>query len=312
MIDIQGELLAIETEWDSQYISIADLLYYLKNGNENIDYKDVATVLLKKLSNLNVDLIDLYDECPEVVYEEDPRLYFTVTYGICAYRRGDDNSAISLVGKRDNLFFDFLTCIKNSKVNLEHIKLSLDEWDFEQVNAKDVFVEVEKIEKGLNITIPQDREPYDGIMGAFQDFKNGVYKQRELNLLREENQTLKSRIEELNKNPNSSQQTNRIAELEQQLEELKQKLAQATQPPTVGNRKNYNPTERETHLQIIYGLVEKLTKKDINHSKYQRGNNINKSSIARDLADEVQGLFINPRNEEGFRNRLTKILKEAE
>ncbi|MDO9950181.1 hypothetical protein Q7404_06920 [Glaesserella parasuis] len=238
MIDIQGELLAIETEWDSQYISIADLLYYLKNGNENIDYKDVATVLLKKLSNLNVDLIDLYEECPEVVYEEDPRLYFTVTYGICAYRRGDDNSAISLVGKRDNLFFDFLTCIKNSKLSLEHIKLSLDEWDFEQVNAKDVFIEVGKIEKGLNITIPQDREPYNGIMGVFQDFKNGVYKQRELDLLREENQKLKSRIEELNKNPNSSQQTNRIAELEQQLEELKQKLAQATQPPTEEEKQN--------------------------------------------------------------------------
>lgn len=238
MIDIQSELLAIETEWDSQYISIADLLYYLKNGNENIGYKDVATVLLKKLSNLNVDLIDLYEECPEAVYEKDPRLYFTVTYGICAYRRGDDNSAISLVRKRDNLFFDFLTCIKNSKVNLEHIKLSLDEWDSEQVNAKDVFVEVEKIEKGLNITIPQDREPYNDIMGALQDFKNGVYKQRELDLLKEENQKLKSRIEELNKNPNSSQQINRIAELEQQLEELKQKLAQVTQPPIAEEKQN--------------------------------------------------------------------------
>lgn len=108
-------------------------------------------------------------------------------------------------------------------------------------------------------------------------------------------------------------QANRIAELEQQLEELKQKLAQATQPPTVGNsKKRYNPTERETHLQIIYGLVEKLTKKDINHSKYQRGNNINKSSIARGIAEEVQGLFIDPRDTEGFRDRLTKILEEAE
>ncbi len=117
------------------------------------------------------------------------------------------------------------------------------------------------------------------------------------------NQTADSQSEEKDK---------RIAELEQQLEELKQKLAQATQSPTVGNSQNYNPTERETHLQIIYGLVEKLTKKDINHSKYQRGNNINKSSIARDLADEAQGRFINPRDAEGFRNRLTEILKEAE
>lgn len=106
------------------------------------------------------------------------------------------------------------------------------------------------------------------------------------------------------------EKTNRIAELEQQLEELKQ--AQATQPPTVGNSKNYNPTERETHLQIIYGLVEKLTKKDINHSKYQRGNKINKMAIANDLERELQGLFITPKTAEGFRNRLTEILKEAE
>lgn len=45
-------------------------------------------------------------------------------------------------------------------------------------------------------------------------------------------------IEELNKNPNSSQQINRIAELEQQLEELKQKLAQATQPPIAEEKQN--------------------------------------------------------------------------
>ncbi|QBQ63867.1 hypothetical protein EXH44_06280 [Actinobacillus indolicus] len=104
----------------------------------------------------------------------------------------------------------------------------------------------------------------------------------------------------------------RITELEQQLEELKQKLAQATQSPTVDNSQNYNPTERETHLQIIYGLVEKLTKKDINHSKYQRGNKINKMAIANDLERELQGLFITPKTAEGFRNRLTEILKEAE
>lgn len=139
----------------------------------------------------------------------------------------------------------------------------------------------------------------DNATGSFDEFID------ELNTVL--NQELYTELEQQNKT-----QANRIAELEQQLEELKQKLAQATQSPTVGNSQNYNPTERETHLQIIYGLVEKLTKKDINHSKYQRGNNINKSSIARDLADEAQGKFINPRDTEGFRNRLTEILKEAE
>ena len=139
----------------------------------------------------------------------------------------------------------------------------------------------------------------DNATGSFDEFID------ELNT--ELNQESYTELEQQNKT-----QTNHIAELEQQLEELKQKLAQATQPPTVGNSKNYNPTERETHLQIIYGLVEKLTKKDINHSKYQRGNKINKMAIANDLERELQGLFITPKTAEGFRNRLTEILKEAE
>lgn len=310
MIDIQSELLAIESEWDSKYISIADLLYYLKNGNENIGYKDIATVLLRKLSKLNVDLIDWYDEYPEAQLEPNPRGYIAENYGICTYRRGNDNSAISLVWWRDNLFFDFLTCIKNSTANLEYIKLSLDEFDIKQVNAKDVFVEVEKIEKELNIIIPQDRESYGYIKGALQDVRNTAHNQRKFEQLKEENKQLKSRIEELNKKSISSLQTNRIAELEQQLEELKQKLEQSKQlPPMEEDSKSYNPTERETHLQMIYGLSCLLSKREINHQRYIRGGNINKSMIASDLERELQGIFTTPKTADGFRKRLTDILR---
>lgn len=105
------------------------------------------------------------------------------------------------------------------------------------------------------------------------------------------------------------EKADRIAELEQQLEELKQKLAQSTQPPIVSNSQSYNPTERETHLQMIYGLTCLLSKREINHQRYIRGDNINKSMIASDLERELQGIFITPKTAEGFRNRLTDILK---
>lgn len=252
MIDIQGELLAIETEWHSKYISIADLLHYLKNGNESIDYKDVATVLLKKLSDLNLEFID-WEIYPEAILEENPSLYITETYGICTYRRSDGNTAISLVRQRANLFFDFLTYIKNSRGNLDNLKISLDEFDFEQVKAEDVFVEVKKIEKELNITISQDREPYDGIMGKLQDISKAARKKREFEALTEENKQLKSKIEELSKNSNSLSQTNRIVELEQQLEELKQ--AQATQPPITDEDINELTYKPDVLLKFIEEII---------------------------------------------------------
>lgn len=112
------------------------------------------------------------------------------------------------------------------------------------------------------------------------------------------NQTADSQSEEKDK---------RIAELEQQLEELKQKLAQATQSPTVGNSQNYNPTERNTHLQMIAILAEELAKsKNGKYLKKSTGlpNHLNLSELLERLAKEIEIEAVTAKSVDTYRKRL--------
>lgn len=127
--------------------------------------------------------------------------------------------------------------------------------------------------------------------------------------------TLINLFSELKENKQSATESEELSRLKQQNIELLielEKLKSAVNSDDVLAQENYNPTEKETHLQIIYGLVEMLTKKPINSKRYLRGQGINKSAIASDLERDLQGIFINPRTAEGFRNKLTEILKKLE
>ncbi|MBF0785934.1 hypothetical protein E4T80_10685 [Muribacter muris] len=161
-------------------------------------------------------------------------------------------------------------------------------------------------------------------MLTLEDFKNLIFDREELEeilgfslLPNDKKLQLENRIKSKNTDEiDTSQQ--RITELEQQLLQEQAKnaelLAQLECLKNVelqSSENNYNPTEKETHLQIIYGLVEILTNRTINHQKYLRGNGINKAAIANGLEAELKGLFTNPRTVEGFRNKLTEILNRA-
>lgn len=161
-------------------------------------------------------------------------------------------------------------------------------------------------------------------MPTLEDFKNLIFDREELEkilgfslLPNDKKLQLENRIKSKNTDEiDTSQQ--RIIELEQQLlqeqaknAELLAQLKCLQNTELQSSENNYNPTEKETHLQIIYGLVEILTNRTINHQKYLRRNGINKVAIANALEAELKGLFTNPRTAEGFRNKLTEILKRA-
>lgn len=54
MIDIQGELRYLRQQREREYISIVELLEYLKKYNPNSSYSDIASYLLVKLAPYDV------------------------------------------------------------------------------------------------------------------------------------------------------------------------------------------------------------------------------------------------------------------
>lgn len=97
----------------------------------------------------------------------------------------------------------------------------------------------------------------------------------------------------------------RIAELEQELQNLKKPEAQ-TEAVTIAE--NYNPTERETHLQMIAVLSMKYAEQNKSSLMTEKGKIIN-STLANILAKESQELFTSPRKAETFRPRIAEALK---
>ena len=62
MIDIQGELLQIKQQREQKYISIVELLNFLKKQSPNSSFKDIAKWLLVKLELNDIRNIDVFND----------------------------------------------------------------------------------------------------------------------------------------------------------------------------------------------------------------------------------------------------------
>ena len=109
--------------------------------------------------------------------------------------------------------------------------------------------------------------------------------------------------------PDNNQQ-NEITRLRTENTLLKAKIAeletvQAQPPQAVENIERYNSRERNTHLQIIGGLVEQLSKTG---SKFRKKDNPNYYAIADTIAS-VTADYENAVKAEAIRKRLTEAYK---
>nr|DAL95242.1 MAG TPA: hypothetical protein [Caudoviricetes sp.] len=62
MIDIQGELLQIKQQREQKYISIVELLDFLKKQSPNSSFKDIAKWLLVKLELNDIRNVDVFND----------------------------------------------------------------------------------------------------------------------------------------------------------------------------------------------------------------------------------------------------------
>lgn len=252
MIDIQGDLLQIKQQREQTYISIVELLDFLKKQSPNSSFKDIAKWLLVKLElndSRNVDLFSCTDyENWEYEYEI-PN--FCVPLEI-----EDKPTKLSSFA-----FFDALKVIGVAPLSGRGIS----SYDYLPIDKSDIFLERSRIEKFLG---------FSTINNASNEIfieKNCAIEKAQNTQLQAENERLKAELKA---------QQDKMAELEQKLQQ-----GAVDSEPVLENAKAYDVRERETHLLMIGALSNLLAGCKQN---YQKGNSgINQSAISRDIEHEI-------------------------
>lgn len=252
MIDIQGDLLQIKQQREQTYISIVELLDFLKKQSPNSSFKDIAKWLLVKLElndSRNVDLFSCTDyENWEYEYEI-PN--FCVPLEI-----EDKPTKLSSFA-----FFDALKVIGVAPLSGRGIS----SYDYLPIDKSDIFLERSRIEKFLGFS-------------TINNASNEIFIEKNCAIEKAQNTQLQAENERLKEELKAQQ--DRMAELEQKLQQ-----SAVDSEPVLENGKAYDVRERETHLLMIGALSNLLAGCKQN---YQKGNSgINQSAISRDIEHEI-------------------------
>ncbi|PRJ62017.1 hypothetical protein [Haemophilus influenzae] len=191
MIDIQGELLQIKQQREQTYISIVELLDFLKKQSPNSSFKDIAKWLLVKLEfndSRNVDLFSCNDhENWEYEYE---------IPNFCVPLEIEDKP----VELPSSSFFDALREIGDVPL----FGRGISSYDYLPIDKSNIFLERSRIEKFLG---------FSTINNASNEIfieKNCAIEKAQNTQLQAENERLKAELKA---------QQNRMAELEQKLQQ---------------------------------------------------------------------------------------------
>lgn len=204
MIDIQGDLLQIKQQREQKYISIVELLDFLKKQSQNSSFKDIAKWLLIKLElndSRNVDLFSCTDyENWEYEYEISS---FCVPLEI-------EDKPIEL---SPSSFFDALK-------EIGYVPLfgrGDTSYDYLPMDKSDIYLERARVEKFLGFS-------------TINNTSNEIFLEKNCAIEKTENTQLQAENERLKAELKAQQ--DRIAELEQKLQQ-----SAVDSEPVLGNGK---------------------------------------------------------------------------
>ena len=204
MIDIQGDLLQIKQQREQTYISIVELLDFLKKQSPNSSFKDIAKWLLIKLElndSRNVDLFSCTDyENWEYEYEIPS---FCVPLEI-------EDKPIEL---SQFSFFDALKQIGDVPL----FGRGISSYDYLPIDKSDIFLERARVEKFLGFS-------------TINNTSNEIFLKKNCAIEKAENTQLQAENERLKAELKAQQ--DRIAELEQKLQQ-----SATDSEPVLGNGK---------------------------------------------------------------------------
>lgn len=144
MIDIKSELLSIEQQRKQQYISLIELLSFLKKHNPNSDFLEIATYLLIKLTPNDVRKTD-----EELWSSEDFECWCNIN-GISTYRISNRIDEIP-EPLHQTFFFEALEWVRDNFL----ANFCLDDEDvtgYIKESDKDIFVDRKRIDELLSVS----------------------------------------------------------------------------------------------------------------------------------------------------------------
>lgn len=195
MIDIQGELLHLNQQRQQEYISISELLDFLKKHNPESSYQDIAIYLLVKLS-------------PNDIRKTDEPIWGNEEFDAWQEQHGIDVFDVPLaIDEKEayldpNLFFETLEHVRDNRIPNWLMFDGIEEPEHESsvdylpINKTSIYVKRERIENLLGINtrnnIPESNIDESSLIN--ENRKDLTIKQ-----LQAENNKLKAEIAELKK-----------------------------------------------------------------------------------------------------------------
>ncbi|MEE6055980.1 hypothetical protein [Avibacterium paragallinarum] len=274
MIDVKDTILKFKLERAKNYISIVNLLDFIKSSNPTVNFAEIVDCLLIKLKENNPRTTTQYDSY-EKIYTYRLPINLEESIQECS------DCFFEILESVRSAFLDHMDCLIESRLgNLCPDQPYLNEGAAEAIGRlavnfipeNDCFVAISKpqIERLLGFKIPLD----------------GEITQSETTRPRKDN-------------------------LETQITQLDQS-AEKNEAVLVGEEK-YNPTERETHLLTINALVNIITRPDFKAgtANYLKANGINQSAIYREITKEITRILNAPETNERSEETIKRRLKEA-
>ena len=156
MIDIQGELLQRKQQRDQKYISITELLDFIKKYNPNSSFQDIATYLLIKLAPNDIRKTD------EDIWGDEQYDFWQEQNGIAVFNipKSIDEKETYI---HPNFFFEALETVRD---NPEGVSFH-EGWEFAEEariylkkGQQDIYIDRARIEKLLSIDTLTQHEQY--------------------------------------------------------------------------------------------------------------------------------------------------------
>nr|WP_314741207.1 hypothetical protein [uncultured Haemophilus sp.] len=276
MLDIKEKLLSIERERKQKYINIIDFFDFIKKRDEEVSFFEVAQYLYIELEPYDpprnqeyFNAVSYWQWCEE----NEIKLY-----------RVPKSISQPIIETNEVSFFYIL------EMMMDEIPFDNNESSSDYIDGKyhDLFLDRERMQELLKIEFSNQNTLKNTDINkspigtaerlSYQNLLNE--KNSEITRLRTENTLLKAKIAEL-------------------------ETVQAQPPKAVENIEQYNSRERNTHLQIIGGLVEQLSKTG---SKFRKKDNPNYYAIADTIAS-VTADYENATKAETIRKRLAEAYK---
>lgn len=274
MIDVKDTILKFKLERAKNYISIVNLLDFIKSSNPTANFAEIVDCLLIKLKENNPRTTTQYDSY-EKIYTYRLPINLEESIQECS------DCFFEILESVRSAFLDHMDCLYESLLgNLRPDQPYLNEGTAEAIGRlavnfipeNDCFVAISKpqIERLLGFKIPLD----------------GEITQSETTKPRKDN-------------------------LETQITQLDQSAVK--NEAVLAGEEKYNLTERETHLLMINALANIITKPNFRAgaAKYLKANGINQSAIYGEITEEISRILNAPETNERSEETIKKRLKEA-